>query len=111
MDAESDRARSRGDWFPMPQRPGAHGAYVRANGALVVEWYDFGDHAPYESATLLVFDAVAQTGLARALGLPADLSAQQLAAVVAERFASYFDVLRYAEDKGLAFVREVDFQP
>lgn len=41
--------------YPMPTKPGSHVAYAQASD-LVVEWYDFGDHAPYESANLLIFD-------------------------------------------------------
>lgn len=31
----------------------SHFAYFEDDGTLVVEWYDFGEHAPYESANLL----------------------------------------------------------
>jgi hypothetical protein len=52
-----------GTRFRMPL-PGSHSAYARADGQLVVEWYDFGDDAPYESANLLVFDGQGQAQLA-----------------------------------------------
>jgi hypothetical protein len=100
-----------GAWQAMPQKPGAHGAYARADGSLVVEWYDFGDHAPYESANLLIFDAAAQGAFAGALGLPAGMPPQDLAAAVAKRFDSWFDVKQFARERGLPFAEDVDFEP
>jgi predicted DNA-binding WGR domain protein len=100
-----------GPRFRMPLRPGSHSAYVRADGRLVVEWYDFGDDAPYESANLLVFDDQGQAQLAAALDLPAETRAQGLAEAVAARFQSYFEVKAFATDQQLRFASEVDFQP
>ena len=94
----------------MPQRPGSHTAYERT-GELIVEWYDFGDHAPYESANLLAFDGGAQERLAEALGVAPAPDTEGLAALVAARFTSYFEVKQFAADHGIAFRAEVDFAP
>jgi hypothetical protein len=58
--------------YAMPARPGSHEAYARS-GDVVVDWYDFGDHAPYESANLLIFDPFAQHRLLTALAAPVSL--------------------------------------
>jgi hypothetical protein len=94
----------------MPQRPGAHAAYAR-RGELVVEWYDFGEDAPYESANLIVFDAAAQRELAGRLGADPAIGADELAALVASRFGSYFEARQFAADHAIAFRAEVDFTP
>lgn len=65
----NDRHEERvGSPFLMPTKPGSHCAYARGP-ELVVEWYDFGPHAPYESANLPVFDGPAQRRLAEAVGV------------------------------------------
>lgn len=99
-----------GDRKPMPAKPGSHVAYARGED-LVVEWYDFGDHAPYESANLLIFGRPAQLRLAQAIGVDEPLAPHMLSNRVAARFASYFDVKRFAEEHEFDFTTEVDFQP
>jgi hypothetical protein len=99
-----------GSPYPMPAKPGAHNAYARGP-ELVVEWYDFGPHAPYESANLLVFDRAAQQRLAEATGVDRTLTPHDLAYQVALKFDSYFDVRDVAEDHAIPFTTETDFQP
>jgi hypothetical protein len=99
-----------GDRSPMPGKPGSHVAYARGSD-LVVEWYDFGDGAPYESANLMIFDRPTQLRLAQAIGIDPSLSPHMLANNVAARFDSSFDVKRYAEAHDLGFTTEVDYQP
>lgn len=99
-----------GDRSPMPARPGTHSAYARGSD-LIVEWYDHGPNAPYESANLLIFDRATQRRLAETIGVDPALSPHRLSNKVAARFDSYFDVRRFAETQGLAFTTEVDFEP
>jgi hypothetical protein len=40
--------------------PPSHSAYVRHDGTVVVEWYDLAKDRPYESASMLLFDAQGQ---------------------------------------------------
>jgi hypothetical protein len=94
----------------LPSRPGAHVAYAEGSD-LIVEWYDFGDHAPYESANLLIFRRLAQEALAAALDAPRPAAPDALAARIAARFASYFDVKAFAEARGIRFTSKVDFRP
>lgn len=95
---------------PMPAKPGSHVSYARGRD-LVVEWYDFGNHAPYESANMLVFDQDAQDMLAKAIGADLSLPVDMLATRVAARFASYFEVQQFAVERHIPFRKEVDFQP
>lgn len=99
-----------GDHSRMPAKPGAHSAYARGSD-LVVEWYDFGDDATYESANLLIFDRAAQRLLAAALEAEVTLSPHLLSNWVAGRFPSYFAVKAFATERGIPFETEVDFQP
>lgn len=99
-----------GDRNRMTAKPGSHTAYARGSD-LVVEWYDFGDHAPYESANLLIFDRTTQIALARLMGVDKSLSPHDLANKVAVRFDSYFQVKAFAETHGLVFATEIDFHP
>lgn len=96
--------------FPMRARPGAHSVYARRSD-LVVEWYDFGEDAPYETANLLIFDRPAQQALAGALGVAPLPCPHDLALEVSNRFASYFEVMAFAENQGVPFTKEVDFTP
>lgn len=99
----------RGPSNRMALTRGSHVTYSRGED-LVVEWYDFGPHAPYESANLLVFDRPAQLRLATAAG--ADVCApHELARQLALKFDSYFDVKRLAEEHAIPFAIETDFQP
>ncbi|HZZ33494.1 MAG TPA: hypothetical protein VFE10_16050 [Phenylobacterium sp.] len=94
----------------MPTKPGSHVAYAR-NSDLVVEWYDFSEHAPHKSANLLIFGRPAQQLLALAIGLAECPSPHNLACEVARAFRSYFAVKSFATKRGIAFATEVDFQP
>lgn len=96
--------------YPMPARPGSHSAYARGSD-LVVEWYDFGPHAPYESANLLVFGREAQLRFAEEIGVDPALTPHELACEVALKFESYFDVKSFARERTIPFTSEVDFQP
>jgi hypothetical protein len=91
-----------GDRCPMPAKPGSHVAYARGSD-LVVEWYDFGDHAPYESANLLIFCRSAQRLLAAAIDVDVALSPHLLSNEVASRFQSYFEVKEFATERGIPF--------
>jgi|GEM_PF-5622027 len=99
-----------GSHFPMPAKPGSHSAYARGP-ELVVEWYDFGPHAPYESANLLIFDRASQQRLAEAIGVDPALTPHDLAYQVALKFDSYFDVKDVAADRAIPFTTDTDFQP
>lgn len=96
--------------YPMACKRGSHVAYAKCPD-LIVEWYDFGDHAPYESANLLIFDRSVLPELAKALGADERRTAHELACVTARRFESYFDVERFAEDHAIGFTKDVDFSP
>jgi hypothetical protein len=86
-----------------------HTAYAEG-GELVVEWYDFGEDAPYESANMLKLDLAAQRALAAAMeaGSP---TLEALAQAVAERFASWFEFRDFVAAHGVAARRETDFWP
>ena len=99
-----------GDRHQMSARPGSHSTYARGS-EVVVEWYDFGDHVPYESANLLAFDRPAQHAIIAELKFPAGLAPDTLAGRLALFFDSYFDVKRFAEARGIPFATEIDFQP
>ncbi len=99
-----------GQRYPMPAKPGSHVAYARGSD-LVVEWYDFGEDAPYESANLLIFDRPAQQQLALGIRLAECPSSHDLADEVAHKFKSYFAVKSFATKRGIAFETKVDFQP
>jgi hypothetical protein len=96
--------------YPMLAKSGSHAAYARGSD-LVVEWHDFGPHAPYESANLLIFDRPAQWRLAEAIGFNRSLKPHDLAYRVALKFDSYFEVKAFAEQHAIPFAAEVDFQP
>ena len=91
-------------------RENGHSAYVREDG-LVIEWYDFGEDAPYESANMIVFDAAARAALAQSLGLAEDADDSALLACIERSFPSWFEAKSFAEREGIAFTSEVDFMP
>ena len=89
-----------------------HSAYFSQDGSLTIEWYDFGDDAPYESANMMSFDVDQQRALAEAIGHASSLGdrAAFLAAIQA-RFSTYWQVRELAETFKIAFAKSVDFQP
>jgi hypothetical protein len=91
-------------------REKGHSAYLR-EGALVIEWYDFGDDAPYESANMIVFDAAARAALARSLGLAGDAEDSTLLTCIERSFPSWFEAKSFAQREAIAFKSEVDFMP
>lgn len=95
--------------YPMPDKPGSHVAYA-VGSDLVVEWHDHGDHAPYDSANLLIFGRPEQGALAQVLGCPLG-TPHELAHEVARRCDSYFVVRKLADANGIAYQHKVDFQP
>jgi hypothetical protein len=99
-----------GDRYPMPAKPGSHVVYARGP-ELVVEWYDFGDHAPYESANLLIFDRPAQRLLMRLVGEPQNQTPHAFASRLAAKFDSYFEIKQFARRHEIPFTAEVDFEP
>ena len=96
--------------FHMAARPGSHVAYASGSD-LVVDWYDFGEHAPYESVNLLIFDQTVQPLLAEAIGADPSLATPMLAKSVAAYFSSYFEVRKFAEERLLPFDHKVSFDP
>ncbi len=99
-----------GERIRMAARPGSHVAYASGPN-LVVEWYDFGEHAPYESVNLLIFDQTVQPLLAEAIGADPLLATPMLAKSVAAYFSSYFEVRKFAEERLLPFDHKVSFDP
>lgn len=99
-----------GERSRMRARPGSHTAYARGSD-LMVEWYDFGEQAPYESANLLIFGRAAQLRLAAAIDAEVTLSPHILSNWVATRFASYFEVKAFALAQAIPFETEVNFDP
>lgn len=91
---------------------GSHAVYFDDEGNLTVEWYDFGPHAPYESANMLISDTDQQSALADALEIPAgDRSNADIMATIRERFQSYFEVQGYCKELGLQYTKKVNFWP
>jgi hypothetical protein len=99
-----------GDHYRMPAGPGSHVAYCRA-GDLIVDWYDFGDDAPYESINLLIFGRSAQLRLIDLLGEDPGQTSHDLACRLALVFDSYFAVKTFAERHGVPFTTETNFWP
>jgi hypothetical protein len=91
--------------------PGSQYIYSRDLEQLVVEWHDFGDDVPYESANKLVLNEDQQRQLAFILGAPEGISMLSLAERLAERFDSYFDVRAFLDENHLSYSHEVDFTP
>jgi hypothetical protein len=91
-------------------REKGHSAYARGS-ELIVEWYDFGEDAPYESANLIIFDTAARTALARRLGLPEGAADAALLERIQQSFPSWFEAKSFAQREGIAFSLEVDFMP
>lgn len=96
--------------FKLPCELGSHQAYSR-EGSLVIDWYEFGDSAPYESGNYLIFDGSGIVALVQELKLTSCLTANQLAEHVSRRFASYFEVRSFANARGIPYEHEVDFFP
>ncbi len=92
-------------------KPGWHGVYEREDGTVVVEWYDFGDDAPYESATTLIFDAESQVQLKSVFGLAAVASREAIVRKIAEQFDSYFEIRKFADATAIPYERKVNFWP
>jgi hypothetical protein len=90
---------------------GAHSIYYDEAGKLVVEWHDFGEDAPYESANMIRFDAASQDALAGALDSAAPPKGAALVAALAARFRSYFEIRAFADAEAIPFETEVDFRP
>ncbi len=86
---------------------GTHWAWVDEHGRLVVEWYDHGPDAPYESANRLRFDPDAAAAL---LGIEAPAQDDALAALQ-RAYASWWEVKRAAVERAIPFTPEVDFLP
>jgi hypothetical protein len=107
---DGDRDKPTGPRYAMPCRPGSHVAYARGKD-LVVEWYDFGPDAPYESANLLIFAKPAQEQLAVLIGLELPVKPKLLARQVADRFGSYFEVQDFARENKIEFLKRVNFWP
>lgn len=81
------------------------------DGQIVVEWYHFGDSAPYESSNMLVFDEQARRELAAAIGCAEGADAPAVAAALAKRFGSYFAIRHFVDSEGLTYKHEVDLMP
>jgi hypothetical protein len=90
---------------------GAHSLRYDGAGALVAEWHDFGEDAPYESANMIRFDAASQDALAGALDSAAPPAGGAPIDALAARFRSYFEIRAFAEAEAIPFEAEVDFRP
>ncbi len=89
-----------------------HSAYFNQDGSLTIEWYDFGEDAPYESANMLTFDGRQWRALSDAIGnSPAPPDPATVLAALQARFATYWEVLEFANTCKIGFVKSVDFQP
>jgi hypothetical protein len=86
---------------------GTHWAWLDDHGRLVVEWYDHGPDAPYESANRLRFDPDAAAAL---LGIEPATHDEALAALQ-RTYASWWEVKQAAVEGAIAFTSEVDFLP
>lgn len=93
--------------YRMAHTAGSHSSFVRDRD-VVVEWYDHGRGALYEFAMMVIFDPAAQASLARVLTLPAASTPDGIAANLAERFKSYWDVEKFAAEHAIAFRVERD---
>jgi hypothetical protein len=94
------------------EKGNAHSAYFDEEGRLVVEWYEFSEKAPYEHATMLIFNQVEQEALAGALGVPPEKQiGEALLVAIRERFDSYFAVRKFADQKRLPYKWHVNFWP
>jgi hypothetical protein len=91
--------------------PPSHSAYVKDDGTVVVEWYDLAKDRPYESASMLLFDAHGQREMIRALGLPTTTDSHALVDRLGERFDSYFAIRQFADAEKVPYKHEVDFDP
>ena len=75
----------------------------------MVEWLEYRDPAPYDHATMIVFSDAQEIALRASLGV-ADVE-RPTPAALAERFKTYWAVRAYADEHGLEYTYEVDFQP
>ena len=89
-----------------------HSAYFGQDGSLTIEWYDFGEDAPYESANMLSFNLEQQRGLAEAIGhAPGSGDRAAFLVAIQARFSTYWQVRELAETCEIGFRKSVDFQP
>ena len=86
---------------------GTHWAWLDEHGWLVVEWYDHGPNALYESANQLRFAPEAAAAL---LGVEAP-AGEAMLVLLQQRFDSWWDVRGAALEREIAFTSEVDFLP
>ena len=86
---------------------GWHSVYRRADGALVVEWLEYQDPAPYDHATKLGFKAEQEAKLGEALGL----NGTAMISTLAERFTTYWAVRAFTDANAVGYQAEVDFMP
>ena len=88
-----------------------HTIEVCPDGRLIVEWYDFGDDAPYESANQLIFEPAALVLLVKALNCPKGSDASSVATALAANFSSYFEIREFVSTHSIPFEHLVDFEP
>lgn len=74
-----------------------------------MQWLEYEGPAPYDHATMLVFDGPQERQLRHALGLYEGDDATESA--VAARFKTYWDVKAFANDAKLTYERKMDFNP
>lgn len=91
-------------------RTPGHTIRLSEDGSLVIEWYDFGESAPYESATVMRVDAGETQKLAELLGVTNGQGVAILAEL-ANRCTSYWEVQATLEREGIRSTRVVDFLP
>ena len=86
---------------------GTHWAWLDEHGWLIVEWYDHGPNALYESANRLRFAPLAAAALLE-LNAP---TGQEMLNLLQQRFGTFWDVRRAALGREIAFTTEADFLP
>jgi hypothetical protein len=107
---DDDREKPMGERHRMASRAGSHQVYARGE-ELVVHWYDFGDDALYEFIKLMIFGMPAQKQLAAAIGVPGMALPDALAAQVAAKFGSFFEVEDFVQEHGIPFAIERIIDP
>jgi hypothetical protein len=88
---------------------GSHFAYYTDDGQLVIEWYNFGEDAPYESADMISFGEDSQSKIADRLGCAKGHI--QLLKSLAASFTTYWAIKKWVRAERIAYVHSVDFMP
>ena len=87
-----------------------HSLYFAADGALVVEWYDFGENVPYESATTLTIAPASLDDLAKLLHL-AVRGRPGILAALSRQVGDYWAARALLDEWKIPYRHHVDFLP